>query len=129
MAPENGKGFEIALNTARHILRVRAWGFWDVEFVRKFDRAFTEKAEELQVSAKEWFALVDLTAFRPHSEEVQRMLREQLATAKKFGMKKLVYLGKKPMTQSQLKRLFLTGDTQKCSFVESEEEVGQRLLN
>ncbi len=129
MATENSKGFEIALDTTRHILQVSAWGFWDAEFVKKYNSAFTEKVEELRANGEEWYALMDLTGFYPRSAEVQHILREQITSAKKQGLKKLVYLGERSVVQLQLNRLFLASEIQQYFFTESEEEAFQWLLN
>jgi len=129
MAAESSKGFEISFDPAGHILRVSAWGPWDVEFVKKYARAFTEKVEELLASGEEWYALMDLTEFYPHSEEVQNILRQQIMKATEQGMKRLAYLGERSVAQLRLNELFLTSDIRHYSFVESEEEALQWLLS
>jgi len=129
MTAENSKGFSISLDPIGHILRVSAWGFWDAEFMKKYNHAFTEKSEELRERAKEWYVFMDLIGFHPHFTEVQDILRQQITNAKKQGMKKLVYLGEKSVVQLQLNKLFLTSAIQEYSFVESEEEALQWLLN
>ncbi len=128
MAAEKNMGFEIVLDSTRHILSVSTWGFWDVEFMQKYESAFTEKVEKLRASSKEWCAFMDLTGFYACSTEVQSMLCQQITKATKQGLKKLVYLGKRSAAQLQLNRLFLASDIQQYFFTESEEEAFQWLL-
>jgi hypothetical protein len=123
------KGFEIATDIRRHLLRVTLWGLWDADIAKKYKYAMREKIEEITKNDNEWYALVDFTRCYPRSDEVQDMLREQLAAAKEQGMKKIVYFGDKSAIQLQLDRVFPISNLQKDSFVESEEEVIQWLLS
>lgn len=130
MAATKSKGFEIVLNQAKHILKTRAWGFWDEEFAKRYRSALTEKIEEIHVSEKGWYALADFIKFHPQSEEVQSMIREQIATASKQGMKKIAYLGKKRMIQLRFNHLFFQkSDILVHAFIESEEEAIRWLLS
>ncbi len=130
MAASNNKGFKISLDPTRHLLRVRAWGFWDAEFAKKYKSALTEKIEELCVHGEEWYALVDFTAFfYPRSTDVQRIISTQIASADRQGMKKIAYLEKRSVVQLLLNRLFRERDPQRHAFFESEEQALHWLLN
>jgi hypothetical protein len=126
MAAENSKGFQIATELTLRILRVRAWGSWDVDFVKKYWYAFTEKLEEIQAGGSEWSLLINFTALNPLSEDVQRIVHEQIALAEQHGMKKLVYLGKKSTVQLQPSR---PDASYQYSTIEDEEQALQWLLN
>ena len=130
MAAKNHKGFKISLDRTRHVLRTRAWGFWDKEFAQKYKSALTEEVEELCARGEEWYALVDLTAFfYPRATEVQHILDAQIAPAQTQGMKKIAYLEKRSVVRSLLDRLFREGDVQKHAFFESEEQALHWLSN
>ncbi len=126
---ENSKGFEIAVDPVGRILRVRAWGFWDATFIKKYAYALTEKTEELSANGGEWAALVNVTAFCPHSANIQRMMCQQIMSAGKMGLKKLAYVVKGTITQLQLNNIFLTSPIQRRFFLESEQDAMQWLLN
>jgi hypothetical protein len=128
MDTRKNKGFEISFDPARRILRVHAWGFWDAEFAKKYNSAFTEKVEGIRTDGKAWDVLMDLTEFHPYSTEVQDMLHQHLTTATKQGMRKVVCLGKMSVAQLHLRELFLVRDLPQYAFVESEEEAMQWLL-
>jgi hypothetical protein len=125
----NTKGFEIATDIRRHLLRVTLWGFWDVELAKKYRYAMREKIEEIVANGKEWYAIADFTQFYPRSTDVQRIIREQFETAKERGMKKIVYLGEKSAIQLRLDTGFLINNVLEYSFVESEADAIQWLLN
>ena len=129
METVNNKGFEISLDSARHILKARIWGEWDTEFAKKYERAFREKVEEIHADGKEWYALEDFSGLSLCSDDVQSILRQQILRAKQEGMKKLVCLGKRPIEQKQLTKLFLTNGILLNSSAESEEEAIQWLLD
>ena len=126
MAAENSKGIQIAVELTLRILRVRAWGSWDLDFTKKYWYAFTEKLEEIQASGFEWSLLINFTALKPLSEDVQRIVHEQIALAEQHGMKKLVFLGKKSTVQLRSSR---PDASDQYSTIEDEEQALQWLLN
>jgi hypothetical protein len=128
MTTSNTKGFEIATDIRRHLLRVTLWGLWDTDLAKKYKYAMREKIEEIRKNGNGWYALVDFTRCYPRSEEVQDMLREPLVAAKEQGMKKIIYLGDKSVVQSRLDRVFPISNFQEDFFVESEEEAIQWLV-
>ena len=129
MTPEHSKGFEISIEPMGRILWVRAWGFWDADFGKKYISAFTEKVAELGANGKEWYALMDLTEFHPGAPDVQNMLRQQIMQATKQGIRKAAYPGKISAAQVYRHVLLLTSNLPQDAFVESEEEALQWLLN
>jgi hypothetical protein len=129
METQKSKGFEISFDPMRRILRVRAWGFWDAEFAKKYNSAFTEKIGEIRTDGKEWYVLMDLAEFHPYSTEVQDILHQHLTTATKQGMRKVVCLGEMSVAQLHLRELFLISGLLQYTFVESEEEAMQWLLS
>ncbi len=128
MDTRKSKGFEISFDPAKRILRVRAWGFWDAEFAKKYISAFTEKVEEIRTDGKAWDVLMDLAEFHPYSTAVQDILHQHLTTATKQGLRKVVYLGEMSVAQLHLRELFLVRDLPQYAFIESEEEAMQWLL-
>lgn len=92
---DNGKGFEIMLNEARHLLRVRAWGCWDLEAARKFRHALREKAEDLDGNGQPWGALIDVADFSAQSPDVVNAIAAQMEeTSAASGIKKLAYVAR-----------------------------------
>ena len=88
------KGYEISLDTARHILKVQAWGVWDVEekeLAENFKRELQEKVKEVSVNGKEWYVCEDLIELYPQSKEVCRIMGDGIVSAIKHGMKKAVH--------------------------------------
>lgn len=123
------KGFEIALDNTRNILRVRAWGAWDPEFAKKFVRTMKETiSEKITTNGHEWGILADFRDFSG-SGEVQDMIQQQFSAVEHRGVKKIGYLGEQSVIQVQLNRLFQESTMLKYAFFESEEEAMQWLLN
>ena len=89
------KGYKVSLDKARNILKVQAWGIWDVEdteFAENFQRELKEKVKEVNTNRKEWYVCGDLTEFHPQSKEVCRIMGDGIVFAVKHGMKKAVHL-------------------------------------
>jgi hypothetical protein len=129
MEPLKNKGFEISFDPAQWILRARLWGFWDEEFGKQYDRAFTEKVAEFCSQGKEWYALLDLSEFHLCSLDVQDILLQNLRDATEQGMRKVAYLGSISAAQIHLHALLLILDLPYSAFAESEEEALQWLLD
>ncbi len=129
MMTGNGKGFEIALHAARSLIKTRAWGCWDEDIVKKYDRALREKIEEFKADGTGWYALVDVRRFSACSEDVRTLLSEYLSAAWTQGLKKIAYLGTGILSRSQDKRGFEKDDPLIRSFLDSENEAIQWLLH
>ena len=127
--PLLNKGFAISLDTTRNIVKIHAWGFWDVNLVKKYRKAFTQKIKELRANGSEWYALVDFREFLPRSKEVQYMMNDHIVSAQKEGMKKIGYLGEQSMVQLRLNQVFQEEDLHMSAFFESEHEAIQWLMN
>lgn len=120
------KGFEIAINIRRHILRVRLWGLWDVELAKKYKYALAEKMREIHGNGGGWYGLADFTRCYPKSEKVQYMIREYIEAAGEQGMKNIVYLGDKSDLQLRLDQVF--SENGEHVFAGSEQEAIQYLF-
>lgn len=129
MTAQESKGFEITLHDAKHIVRVRTWGCWDMELAKIYGNALGEKIDEIRENDEEWCVLVDVTAFHPRSEDVQRMMCEHLETASKRGIKKIAYLGTRSVVQLRLNRLFREIEMPLHAFFESQDGALQWLLS
>ena len=124
----DNKGFEIAHDIRRHILRIRLWGLWDVELAQKCKYAMQEKIEDIVKDGAHWYALVDLTGFYPRSKAVQAMIREHLDTARSQGMCRIAYLGNHSILRKRLDRIFPKNTSDAEAFGKTESEALQWLL-
>lgn len=91
---ENSKGFEIAFNIQGKILRIRVWGDWDTELVKRYDFALRHKIMEISAHAhwKIWYILVDVTRCSCQSEELPFMLEKPFMIANTQEIKKIAYV-------------------------------------
>ena len=64
MASQDSRGFKISFDPIKSLLRVRIWGFWDVELAQKYEKAFMEKVEEFCRQGKAWYVFMDLTGLK-----------------------------------------------------------------
>ena len=121
------KGFEIALNLRKKILRIRAWGDWNGEIGKKYELALRDKIIELSAQAhwQIWDVLVDFTGVSAPSEEAQRLTEHLLTTANPLGLKKIAYIRNNISPPLPLKR---TRDSPIPSFFESKDEAIQWLM-
>lgn len=125
----NSKGFEISFDAVRQFLMIHVWGIWDTDFAKKFDNGMREQIEKISANGKLWSALVDVTEFRPQSEEVICIMNNYIPFAREQGMKKIGYLGNGQFTQGEPESLFSESDTQLCACFTSEDDAIQWLLS
>ncbi|MBD3304797.1 hypothetical protein GF339_00425 [candidate division KSB3 bacterium] len=125
----NGKGFLIALNPGEHIIRIRAWGYWDITLTKKYGYALTEKTHEMLQNGRAWQMVIDFRHLYPRSEDIQRMLREYLEQASSHGIQHIVYLGDRATLQIRLDRFFQEMTPEHEVFMASDEETPQGICN
>ena len=89
------KGYRISVNAVRHLLKVRAWGIWDVkdmELAENLRGELQEKVKEVSMNRKEWDVCGDFIELQPQSKEVCRVMGDGIMFAIKHGMRKAVHL-------------------------------------
>jgi len=126
---ENKKGYEISIDKARNLLKIRVWGFWDMEVAEKYENEFKKKIKEISASGKEWYTLVDVAEYSPQSEEVQRIVSERMVFAKEHGLKKEARIVHRVTTKFQMARLARESKLPMSSEFQSENEAIQWLMS
>ena len=129
MTAQESKGFEIALYEAKHLVSVRIWGHWDRKLTKTYRHALGEKLDDVCKNGEEWWVLVNVTAFHPRTENVERMLCEQIETVSRRGIKKIAYLGTGAAVQLQFNQLFQKVVVPQCAFFEAQECAMHWLLS
>jgi len=123
------RGFEISLDHARNIVKVRIWGFWDVELARKFEKEFKEKVTAVKTSGKDWYILMDLIASLTQSQEVQKIISKGLTFLKDQRPKKRAILADKSIILFQAETLAQDTYPQIYSYFQAEDNAIRWLLN
>lgn len=129
MTAQNSKGFEITLHEANHLIRVRTWGYWDRELAKTCGNALEERIDSICERGEEWNVLVDVTALRPQTEDVQRIMREQIETASQRGIKKIAYLGTGETFHLRFELLFQEAEPPQYAFFEMQGDAVHWLLS
>jgi hypothetical protein len=86
------KGFQISLDTARNILKIRLWGLWNVEMGKKYAEKLKEQIKSLNKKEEDWHLLMDLVEYSPQSQETQNIISEGLAFLKDYKIRKRAIL-------------------------------------
>jgi hypothetical protein len=124
------KGYEIALDKARNILKMRLWGLWDASLIQQFEQEVQKKILEMSQHAPQgWFTLVDVSQFPPQLADTQTMTREVMNFEVVHGMKKAATLMAQTMTKMQIQRLAKEEGFDPGSFFQSEAEAIGWLLS
>lgn len=124
---EKKQGFEISIDDARNILKIRAWGFWDAEIAGKYQYEFENMINEMKTKGKAWSTLVDVTEYSPQSARVQKIIRERMALATKCGLKKEACIVRSLPTKWQMKHLARQTDLPIRAEFQTEDEAMQWL--
>ena len=123
------RGYEFFINKKRRILKIRAWGIWDVEFAEEYDRELQQRILTIsEQGTKGWYALADLNDFPPQLPEVQKTLMRGLEFGAKHGLKKEARMIGKALTKTQLARMMKEAGMPANSTFQSEDEAIEWLL-
>lgn len=112
------------LDKPRALLKVRAWGLWDVPFAEQYDRELQKNILEIGESAPGgWCVLVDLDAYPPQFPEVQDVIMRGMKFGVEHGLKKEARIIGKLLTKTQLARLVKEAGMPENSTFQSEKEA------
>lgn len=129
MASPN-RGYEFFMDCKKGILKIRAWGLWDVEFAEQYDRELQKRILDISKQCPQgWYALADLNDFPPQLPEIQPILIKGLEFGAKRGLKKEARLIGKALTKAQLIRLMKEAGMPENSTFQSESEAVKWLLS
>lgn len=118
--------FEVVADTKTGILKVRVWGFWDVEEAKAYLEEFRAKAGT--VVGGTWYVLADISEFPAQKTEVNDYVGQTMAFAVEHGMKRAANLVNSALTQMQISRLSADTGLPAYSFFKSESDAVQWLL-
>lgn len=124
------RGYEFFVDRKQGILKIRAWGLWDVEFAEQYDRELQKRILDISKQCPQgWYALADLNDFPPQLPEVQPILVRGLEFGAKRGLKKEARLIGKALTKVQLARLMKEAGMPENSTFQTEDEAIKWLLS
>ena len=124
---EKKQGFEMSIDDARNILKIRAWGFWDAEIAGKYENEFKTMINEMKARGKEWYTLVDVTEYSPQSAKVQNIVRERMIFATECGLKKEARIVRSLPTKWQMAQLARKSELPISAEFQTEDEALQWL--
>ena len=125
------RGYDITINRGQRILKMRAWGLWDVAFAEQYDHDLQTNVLEISEHGKKpgWLALVDLNDFPPQFPEVQAIIVRGMEFGTRHGLHKEARLIGRGLTDLQLKRLIKEAGMPENSTFQSEHDALAWLLN
>jgi hypothetical protein len=126
---EKKQGFEISIDDARNILKIRAWGFWDEEIAGKYKYEFKNMINEMKTRGKEWYTLVDVTDYSPQSARVKKIVKERMVLATESGLKKEARIVRSLPTKWQMAQLAKQSELPISAEFQTEDEAIQWLSN
>jgi len=122
------KGFEITFDEERSIVRLRFWGFWDLEIGRAMVKEFKKYAQRASAQETPWYALGDITQFPPQMKDIQQCLSEVMRFAREQGVRRTARVVASTITDMQIKRLANAAGIPEHTFFHSEEAAIHWLL-
>ena len=120
------KGFRISTDPGRNIVRIRLWGFWDVDDAKAYWEEFQRQTGPL--SGQKWYILADISEFAPQRVEVNEYYERSMVYSRAHGMVKAANLVSSVVTQMQIARMSGASSLPAYSFFQSELEAVQWLL-
>ena len=126
---EHERGYDISVDRRHNILKVKAWGMWDVAFAEQYDRELRQAILDISAHASQgWYVVVDLDHYPPQLPHVQPILLRGMKFGIEHGLKKEARIIGKAMTKMQLKRLVKEAGMPENSTFQSEEDAIAWLL-
>lgn len=123
------RGYEFFIDRRSNILKVKAWGVWDVAYAEQYDRDLQKHVLQIsQYAPQGWYVLVDLNNFPPQIPAVQPILVRGMNFGITHGLKKEARLIGQALTQLQLKRLVKEAGMPENSTFQSENDAVKWLL-
>jgi serine/threonine-protein kinase len=127
---EKYKGFRISLDATINVLKIRLWGYWDVELGKEYLRELKAQLNKVSKNErKDWYLLMDLTEYRPQSKEILHMIGEGLALLKEGKIEKRAILVLGSIIQLPREHLAQEAGSQIYSYFRSEDDAVQWLLD
>jgi len=124
--PKAAKGFEVYADYSKSILRLRVWGFWDIEDGKAYWEEFKRVAESLV--GKKWYVLADISQFPAQRPDVNAFVEKTMVFARSHGMVRASNLVSSALSRMQIARLSGETGLPAYTFFQSEEEAIRWLL-
>lgn len=126
---ENGrKGFEIAFDIRRSIVRVRVWGQWDRGFVHKFGNAFKERIRTICHDNRECAVLIDFRDYVTEDRIISEMLYQHISAVEHYGIKKVGCLQERSDRDGIARCFSEAGKTAQYAWFTAEEQALEWLM-
>jgi hypothetical protein len=100
---DDSRGFEVSLDRAHHILRIRSWGIWDIAVADAYKSAMRKAFGSLR--GRPWAVLSDRRRSSPQSEAVQAIIHDVMEEASKAGRTRAAVLIESASAKLQMRRL------------------------
>jgi serine/threonine-protein kinase len=118
--------FHVKPEPATGILRVKVWGFWDVEEGKAYLEEFRQKARTLL--GKPWYVLADIADFQAQRPDVSPYVEQTMAFARENGMRRAANLVNSALSKMQISRLSADTGLPEYSFFTEESQAVAWLL-
>jgi hypothetical protein len=102
-AGDDRRGFEVSVDVANRILRVRSWGIWDVDLAERYRDAMV--AAFAKLGRRPWSVLSDRRRSHSQSEPVQAIMHDVMEKATEMGRSRAAVLITSPSAKLQMRRL------------------------
>lgn len=129
MTANRVEGFQIALDQAKGIVKIRLWGFWDTKLAEEYRKTFQEQIADISANEKEWHLLIDITEYPSQLPEIQHIISEGLALLEHHNIIKRAILVNGAITPLEAKSLGRGGGAYIYSYFRSEEDAVRWLLS
>ena len=127
---DNGrKGFEIAVDIVRRIVRVRVWGQWDRGFVRKFGHAFKERIRAMCHDNRKCAVLIDFRDYVAEDRIISEMLCRYISAVEHYGIKKIGCLQERSNDDGIARCFPETGKTPQYAWFADEDRALEWLMS
>jgi serine/threonine-protein kinase len=120
------KGFIVALDRDRNIVRVKVWGFWTVDDAKAYWEEF--KAKVAMTGGRPWYVLADIADFSAQKPEVNVYVEKTMSYARANGMVRAANLVSSALSKMQIARLSQETGLPSFSFFQSESDAIRWLI-
>jgi serine/threonine protein kinase len=118
--------FQVTTDPSTGILRVKVWGFWDIEEGKAYLEEFRQKASTLL--GKPWYVLADIADFQAQKPDVSPYVEQTMTFARENGMRRAANLVNSALSKMQISRLSADTGLPEYSFFTVESQAVAWLL-
>jgi hypothetical protein len=125
----NERGFQIDLDQARAIVKIRIWGVWNRALAEQYTQTLTAYFEQIKASQRQWRVLIDVSRYPLQLPEIQAVISQGVSRLQAYTTRKRAILVNGAITQFRPPDFMRGAGLRIYSYFRSEDDAIRWLLD